>query len=281
MISTFRESAERASELFRTFKSGKPELIPTGILGIDEQVGGLGHGTTMIIGAGTGIGKSSVAIDACLTNQEQGVKTAYFTFEDGHDVLGCRMLARYSGVDSRKVRKKSFNVEEKKRLEKGYERLVEASESETAMVTVMAIGKSLEWTIEQIEKVADLGCKLVVFDYIQKVRGISDDRRTEVGTFLYRTHAALDRHGLAGMYLSQVSRQIDKLRIPSRHALKESGDLENEARVILMLGRLEQEKPNQLWGRLDKSTFGGEGEMMKWERRECGTLFQVKEFTDE
>lgn len=279
-IVSLSESVDTATETFRTFTEGQPDLIPIGVNLVDEEVGGLGPGTSAIIGANNGLGKSSVILDACLVNQDNGVKTAYISLEDGRDVFGCRLLARYSGVDSRKIRKKSFTPEEEKALRVGHKRLQDAAKTDAAMVTLYGIGKPLEDVCDLIREAADVGAKIVYIDYIQKIRGVREDRRNEVATAFSRLHGTADRCGVAAVFASQISRQIDYKRIPTRHALKETGDLENEARMIIMLGRLDENR-DHVWGNLDKSTFGGEGLQLRWLRKECGSLYQVSQFDNE
>lgn len=278
-IVSLSDSVETATKTFRTFTEGLPDLIPTGIKAVDEEVGGLGPGTSCIIGGNNGLGKSSVILDACLTNQDNGVKCAYISLEDGKDVFGCRLLARFSGVDSRKIRKKSFNPTEEKALRFGYQRLQKAAELPSAMLTLYGIGKPLESLCEMVQEAAEAGARCVYLDYIQKVKGVREDRRNEVSKVFSDLQGAAHNAEVSIVFASQISRQVDMKRIPTRHALKESGDLENEARMVIMLGRMDDNR-DHVWGKLDKSTFGGEGLHLKWERRECGTLYQVSEFTE-
>lgn len=269
-----RESVDHAVNLFHTFSEGRPLLLPTGIKRLDAEIGGLGPGSTMIIGAENGLGKSSVKLDAAITNAEAGVRTGILSCEDTPDVLGCRILARFSEVDSRKIRRKAFSAEEEKRLRAGAEK---ARAMEENLRISYHVGSPLEEVRDGLKELADEGCEVVWMDYIQKVRGVTDDRRNEVSRVYTSLHNCAAKLGVGIIFLSQIRRPIDrgKPHIPSRFALKESGDLENEARLILMLGKLDLDDDSRIDGRLDKSTFGGEGMLMQWRRGPCGTLFQV------
>ena len=274
---TLADSVRETEKLFRTFDDGEmPELVPTGIKAVDRIIGGVGAGTFGVIGAGPGVGKSRVALDALDNLQAQNVKGGYQSNEDGPDVVGSRVLARYSGVNSLAIRKKSFTEDEYTMLCDARERLNLEAAKETSFLTSYATSGSLSQTVEGVHALGEAGCKIIYMDYLQKLHGKSGDRRYDIGQCLNELHGAAASHGASLIMLSQISRQVNPHKMPGRFALKESGDIENEARIILMLCK---EGQDGVMGNLDKSSFGGEGTKCLWETRNCGTLFE-KEYED-
>jgi len=273
VVWSLEQSADHAAAMYRTFTDGMPDLVPTGITAFDKEVGGLGPGSNMVVGAGNGIGKSLVCLDACLVNQGNGVKSGYISLEDTPDVVGCRLLARYSGVDSKLIRRKALTTEQLDGVREAHAHMARDSQGPSAMAVSYQVGRGLPDVIIAMEKLAEAGCKIIWVDYLQKIRGVMDDRRNEVSTVFTGIHGKAAELAVPVVIMSQISRQMDPNRIPSRFALKESGDIENEARSIIMLGRLADE-PDRVHGNLDKSTFGGEGLRLGWYRGPCGTLFQ-------
>ena len=274
LVWSLAESAEEATKVYRTFTDGKPELIPTGIAAFDREIGGIGPGSPIIIGASTGLGKSSVVLAACLHNQDvNGVKSGYLSCEDTPDVVGCRLLARASGVDSKKIRRKELTDDELLSVRRGYQHL-ETIDPKVAMEVCYRVSRPLPDVIEGLEALADAGCRIVYLDYIQKIRGAHDDRRNEVGRVFAGLHAAADRKQVGLVFVSQVARQYEPNKVPAASALKESGDLEAEARAVLMLGRTDQDTRDTLTGVLRKSNYGAEGLTIQWKRGPCGTLFE-------
>ena len=274
------DSVTETEKLFRTFDDGDmPELTPTGIRAIDQVIGGVGESTFGCIGAGPGIGKSSVVLSALVSLQTAGIKAGYQSNEDGPDMVGSRILARYSGVNSLDIRKKSFTSEEYDDLLSARADLDAMAAKEHAFLTSYAVSGSLSQTVEGVHALGEAGCKIIYLDYLQKIHGKSGDRRYDIGQTLNELHGAAAKHGASLIALSQISRQANPGKMPSRFALKESGDIENEARMILMLCK---DGDDGVLGNLDKSSFGGEGTRCKWERRSCGTLWEVQyEDTDE
>lgn len=280
-IWSLHQSAEEAANTYYTFKEGKPSLIPLGIKAIDDQIGGIGPGSPAIFGAGTGLGKSSVVLDACLWNQNiNKVKPGYLSIEDTPDVVGCRLLARHSGIDSKKIRRKDLTTKELASVRRAYDDL-KAVDPDTAMTIAYRVSRPLSDVVEGLVSLADAGCKIIYVDYIQKIRGVHDDRRNEIDRVFGTLHAEAYRKSVGLVFVSQISRQIDTDRIPQVTALKESGGLETEARIVLMLGRTPDDGKDRLSGIVRKSTYGGEGLRCSWERGPCGLLYQVVQTEEE
>lgn len=275
LVWSLAESAEAAAKVYHTFDNGRPSLIPTGIAAFDRQIGGIGPGSPIIVGASTGLGKSSVALAACLHNQDvNGVKSGYLSCEDTPDVVGCRLLARASAVDSKKIRRKQLTPVELQAVKRGYDYLASINPA-VAMEVCYRVSRPLSEVVEGLEALADVGCKIVYLDYIQKIRGVVEDRRNDIDRIFGTIHATCDRRGLAVVFVSQTSRQYEGDKVPLASALKESGSLETEARAVLMLGRLPEDGRDSLTGILRKSNYGAEGLRVRWERGPCGTLFEV------
>ena len=73
------------------------------------------------------------------------------------------------------------------------------------------------------------------------------------------------------MAASQFSRSASPTEEPHSWFLKETGDLENEARLII-LGWQDADNPATIHYKIDKSTFGGVGTRFVYERDHSGTL---------
>ena len=273
-ILTLAESAAKACEVFRTFVSGEPDLVPTGLPAVDQVITGLFPGSAGVVGAGTGVGKSSLALQALLTACRK-VPAGLISLEDTPDVLGSRAISVVSGVSSLKLRNKTLLTDtEKQRVAAAIETL-----RSYPVTAYYAIGGSIEQCEHGIEMLAGQGCRLIWVDYIQKIRGGSADRRNEVANGFARIQARAAQVDAAVMVVSQVKRLMDPKKMPTRWDLKETGDLENEARLIVMLRR--DDATGLLHGVVDKSTVGGEGRMFTMRRNDVGVLEYVNEEDEE
>jgi len=255
-------SATAAVDRFRTFEDGVPDLIPLGIPEVDRAIGGLFPGSCGVLGMATGVGKSSLMLTAALASP---ATVGIISCEDTPDVLGSRALAWASGVNSRKLRTKELTAYDKKAIERGL-----ATLEQTSVFATYAVGAPMKVILECVDSLAEAGCRLIWLDYLQKVRSGSDDRRNEVSNVYTQFQYACAQNGCAGMVISQFSRQ-DPTREPQIYWLKESGDIENEARLII-LGNRSPENVDRVYCRVAKSTFGGENIRFVYNRDEAGIL---------
>jgi len=258
-------SADEAIKRFRTFDDGDPGLIPLGIPAVDSVIGGLFPGSCGVLGMATGVGKSSLMLTAALTSS---APVGIISCEDTPDVLGSRALAWASGVNSRKLRTKELTLEDKQSIEAGRKYL----ESTEVLVTY-AVGAPADVISDCVTSLAEAGCKLIWLDYLQKVRGVTDDRRNEVSRIYTQFQYGCARNDCAGMVISQFSRQ-DPTREPQIYWLKESGDIENEARLII-LGHRDPSDADTVYCRIAKSTYGGENVRFAYRRNDAGILEAV------
>lgn len=277
-IYTTQESIHESVETFHLDRDGLPELVPTGFGPLDSELGGLGPGSVGILAAATGVGKSSAMLSAMLASP---VKVGAVSLEDGPDVVGTRLLSALTGIDSLRIRRKALSKPELKKINT-------AAKSNTLdhMFFTYPIAGKLSEVEECIVDLCEMGCKLIWVDYLQEIRGGSGkvDRRNEVSEAMGRCHRASARGGAALMMISQFRRPGEDAKGNPRpvgiHHLKESGDLENKARIIIIAQKQPSPDPgDRVRFRLAKSTYGGEYVSFDMLRDESGTLRNATTYT--
>lgn len=250
----FAGVAEEALDAFRTFSDEEPETVDIGIPAVLERVGRLFKGNTVVIGAAQNVGKTSFVQRMLLTSEDKG---GIASGEDGEDVWGCRILAEASGVHPVKIRKKDLSPSDIMDLRDARADLQRRSEAGTLPEYRNVIGAGYDQLREAAESLAEAGCKYAILDYLQKFRGLHNERRHEVAGALAFWHKVCTANGMVPIALSQVVRMPSTAE-PNPWNLKESGDLENEARMIILLWR---DSGDELVMRckIAKSSFGGGG----------------------
>lgn len=264
-VQSIYHSSVEATDIFHTFKDGTPNLIPTGFPQLDERIGGLFAGTTMVVAGKTGVGKSTLLLYASQNAAERKVSTGIVSLEDTPDVFGARALSYASGVDSLKIRTKRLTQADIRKLT-----FAQDSLRKIPLHVSYSIGATAEGVCEALTELHTKGVKLAFVDYLQKMRNTKIDRRNDVASNLSVIQTRASELGMAVIFISQVSRPLDPTRPLSIHNLKDSGDIENEARVILLLDRDDQSEV--LTARLAKCTFGGEGLTFGFTRNAAGIL---------
>ena len=261
-----RETIGEAVTTFRLDRDGYPELVPFGLPPLDEELGGLGPGACGILAAATGVGKSSAMLAAMLGSDD---KVGAVSLEDGPDVVGTRLLSAITGIDSLRIRRKALSKKE-------LSQVTAAAKSNKLdhMYFSYPIAGSIEQVEEAITELTAAGCRMIWVDYLQEIRGHGkNDRRNEVSEAMTRCHRAAAAGNAALMVVSQFRRLGDGEKIPQIYHLKESGDLENKARVIILCHRqTSPDSGDRIRFRLAKSTYGGEYVRFDMVRDASGTL---------
>lgn len=283
-ILTLEQVAREATDTLCTFRPGKPDLIHTGIGPVDRAVGGLLPGQGGVLALMQGVGKTSTIFTAAATgDQPVGV----INVEDTVDLMGTKALALETGINSLRIRRKDLSADEVARLKKAL-----ASLNASKSLFVCHPGASIEQVCEYAERMVARGVRMLYLDYVQKIRGIREDRNNEVATAYTTFQRACFDAGAACIVASQFSRKTVRVGDtnfyreaqptdrPNLTWLKESGDLENEGRLII-LGWRDRSDKNLLHYSLDKSTFGDEGLEWSMRRDAAGILREVDPYRSE
>ncbi len=249
-----------ATELIETV--GVDELLrPRKVEGIrlpwgnlEDAIHGLRPGQNVILAADTGRGKTSAALQIATHAARQGKPVLYWSMEMPARSLFRRMVGQLVG-QSRFDARPRFEEREREREAVGI--LCETPiYFDCHSRTVPAFCAS----IRQIQQKTKLG--LVVVDYLQLIRaaGKAESRTREVGENSRALKLATMDFGLPFLVLSQFARQKDNAR-PTIHSLKESGDTENDADVILLFiaGELNADSPTPVEVFIGKQREGAAG----------------------
>ena len=261
-MATAYDVAKRATEVFCTFTDEKPNLVDLGIPAVADVVGGMGPGTLCCLAAATGVGKSNFSLSMLTNSRHVG---ADLSWEDPEDLIGVRLLAQETGIRALDIRKDNLTPEQRKSVREALERLRDRKPIFESLVSA-----PLDKVVTAVKRVGDQGARFVILDYLQKIRGVSDDRRSEVGHVMTAFQRACVDAKMVPIMASQLVRS-DPTKAPSIRMLKESGDIENEARLIL-LGHQDPDDRKIVRWRIAKSPFGGAGTYFEYRYNNAGVL---------
>ena len=264
-VLTTKETIHEAVDTFCLDREGLPELVPLGLGPIDRALGGLGPGAYGVLAAATSVGKSSTMLAAMLRSE---VAVGAISVEDGPDLVGARILSALTGIDSRRIRRKDLSEQELQTLA-GAAR----NPNHDKLFFTYPIAGHIDVVVSCIEALCARGCKLIWIDYLQEIQGTRDSRMAEIKEIMSQTHEAAAKGGAAVMMLSQFRRFGEKERDkePQLYHLKESGDIENKARIVVLGHKV----GDTVCWRLAKSTYGSEGISWEMKRDKSGTLHEV------
>lgn len=222
--------------------------IPSGLMDLDALLGGWQRGTLIIVGARPSMGKTALALKAALEAAMRGLIVGVVSLEMTSRQLGLRMLSMESRINLIGLRMGEQLTSE------GWRQIVQAAGRLEPLP--LYIDDSSVLDIHQLRAKArqlksTQGLDLLIVDYLQLMsvsRGL--DRRQgleEVSRGLKLMAKELD---IAVIALSQLSRSCEQRedKRPMMSDLRETGSIEQDADVVLMIFREEVYNPEAAQG---------------------------------
>ena len=211
--------------------------IETGFVDLDEMTNGMQNGEMIIVAARPSMGKTAFALNvaehiACVNRQP----VAVFSLEMSKQQLTQRLMCSASGVDSHRLRRNMVNEHEMLELQMAVGRLVEAPMfiDDTPGLTLMQLRAKARRLASQHH------IKAVFVDYLQLMSQPGAESRQQEVSNISRGIKALARElRVPVVCLSQLNRASESREghRPRMSDLRESGSIEQDADVILMLHR--------------------------------------------
>ena len=214
-----------------------PKGLMTGFYDLDEITSGLQPGQMVIIAARPGCGKSTLAVDIMRhLSIHEDIPTAIFSLEMSTHEINTRILASEANVDIKRMRQGRMRSEDWDRVGKAREALDAAPMfiDESPENTVMDIVAKTKMMVKRH------GIKLIVVDYLQLLHSgkREESRQQEVAGFSRALKLLAKSAGIPVIAVAQLNRESERNDSkPKPSDLRESGALEQDADVILLLHR--------------------------------------------
>lgn len=277
-----RRDARPLSELARAYYDRIGQLcrrdsvvlgVPTGFADLDAILGGLHRSDLVVLAARPRIGKTSLSLGIAVNAARLGHHVAFFSLEMSAEQVVRRLVSLESAVPVTSLRTGSL-------AESDWPAFAKATDTLDRLPIWVddAAGITPEYLRAAVMRLdAEHGLDLVVVDYLQLMRlaGRQKSRYetvTEIGQSLKALARNLDVPVLA---LSQLNRSCEARldKHPQLHDLRESGDLEQTANVVILLYRDElynenTERPNIADVTVAKNRDGPEGTCSLFFRKE-------------
>jgi replicative DNA helicase len=252
------------------------KLIHPGYTILADQLGLIPTQTNIGILANTNVGKSTFCLEMLVRMAQRGICVGYLSVEDQKPRVRARIASMLSGVPSWKILQHKVEREDMGVLARAFNEIDRIKNN--LHVSVLQGGTDTDVCAAQSE-LAGKGCRAVAIDYLQKISPSRerDSRAQEVANMATRITSHGQRLDLVTFLVSQCTR--DKTRqneCPSKHDMKESGDLENMLDAIIGLWREFEDDRSPTWARLIKTKDGGVGRSWCLKRDEAGRLNEIE-----
>jgi replicative DNA helicase len=234
-----QEKLERLSEQAKAGPNAPTDAIETGFRRLDQLTGGFRPGMPALIAARPGVGKSALLIALLDNIASRGVPCGVFQLEDEAGAMADRAIARRARVNSTLLRHgSSLRPEHWDRifsLDLSHRVWVDDSKGLTP--------SDLAARIRRMKREHDV--RLVFIDHLGEMsleyQGKNDRHDLALGRGFRALRKVAHDLGICLVALHQLNRDVDKRsdETPRLSDLRDSGDLEAVARVVMFLSRPE------------------------------------------
>ena len=211
----------------------------TGFTELDELTNGLKGGQMVIVAARPGLGKSTLAVDFMRhASIKNSIPTLIFSLEMGKDELVERIISAESSVYTQNLKRGSMSPEDWAAAGEAAQRLDKAplfiaDSPELTMVDIAARARLMQ---------AQHGIKMIVVDYLQLLTSgkKSESRQQEVSDFSRQLKLLAKSLDVPIIAIAQLNRGVEMRgedALPKASDLRESGSLEQDADIILLIHR--------------------------------------------
>ena len=222
-------------DTFENILQGEESMgfLSTGIHSFDHHIGGLWKGNLNTFAGRTSMGKSTIAVPNIAVNVAlSGRKVLIKSMEDKRWTIQCRILARLSGIELDRIKRRKLEPSEMKNIK-------------TLIPIIKALNIGIDdrgaHTAEEIKQdaiayKAKHGLDLLIIDQLRHVKETEGRDLTEK-TSIKTVKLAEMASGLedtATLLLHQIGRtaEHEKNSIPKMHHLKQSGEVEESSRLV-------------------------------------------------
>lgn len=228
--------------------------VTSGYPSMDEYTNGFQKGDLIILAARPSVGKTALALNFALNAAKKGGTVGIFSLEMPSEQLMYRMLSSVSTIHMNKLRTLKFEGDEYVKLDDAFRKL-----SRYNMYVDDTAGARLSDIQAKARKLKSSkpDLQLIVIDYLGLITmgpGYkSENRQLEVSEISRSLKALARELEVPIISLSQLSRSVEqrKDQKPMLSDLRDSGSIEQDADMVLLIYRKDYQKEEENKGQED------------------------------
>ena len=247
-ISSIKDIIKTSIETIDNLYQRKEHItgVATGYHNLDVKTAGLQKSDLIIVAARPSMGKS--ALVSCIAEHVgivEKIPIAFFSLEMSKEQLAQRMLCSHARVDSHKVRTGFLSQSDWPKIVNAAGKLSESPIYIDDTPGISAL--ELRAKARRLKAQHDIG--LIIVDYLQLMQGVSgvDNRQQEISDISRSLKALARELSVPLIAVSQLSRAVEQRsdHRPQLSDLRESGAIEQDADVVVLLLREEYYNPTE------------------------------------
>ena len=243
------------------FKPKEKKATKTGFDEWDGVMGGLEGGDMIVIGARPAVGKTALGVQIASHIADTQDTVLYFNLEMSEKQVYERLLSFESGISITRLKTaERFNTDAEQVMFNN----ANAKLEEQTNFLISNGSKDIGQIRSEVLKYKP---DIVFIDYLQLIKSApgmtyKGNRYAEVGAISHAIKGIAIDFNIPVVVLTQLNRQSNAQSEPSMDEIRESGDIEQDASVIILLWNCDKEDKTKKGVKFDKNR---QGELIKTE----------------
>lgn len=243
------------------FKDKTVTPLYLGFPKLDDLLGGLEGGDMIVIGARPAVGKSAFVTQITSHLGKLGKRIGFYNLEMQDKQMYERFMVNESGLSLTRLKRATrFLGDEKERFDKANENLQKANN-----IIITSTGSK---TVNEIRAESrNMDYDIIVIDYLQLLSAETTyrgNRAAEVGEISRNIKNLAMELNIPIIALSQLNRVSEgkETKEPTMAELREAGNIEQDASVIILLWNLNPEDKSKKGCKIEKQRQGENGKVV-------------------
>ena len=209
--------------------------VPTGFPDLDDKTRGLQPGELIILAARPSVGKSALAMNiAEHAAVDANMPVAFFSLEMSREELALRLLSSRAEVDGMRLRKGNCSAQQVRTIQDAAHFLYQAP----LFIDDSPGLRVIDLRAKARRLIARHDIKLILVDYLQLMSSPgAESRQVEVSSISRGLKGVARELNVPVVALAQLRRESEEHNRPRLSDLRESGAIEQDADVVMLLHR--------------------------------------------
>ena len=227
-----KEAIFRATDGIMRAMDKREDLIYSPFGNLNSVVGGLMPGRLVTIAGRPGTGKSAFVLQMATSIARRGHKVLYVSLEMLADELAIRLLSTATGINSTAMSNGTISTDQFVTISGAAEKL------KTLNLYITNYGRDMA-TLERIIKKEKPS--LVIVDSLNLMRAKGESERVRIMSITRSMKELTIKLNLPIIMVAQLSRIAEGKPLPDMTALKESGSIEEDSDIVILLAQVTEE----------------------------------------